>query len=45
MNLTGTDIAKASSDIILLDDDFSSITVALLYGRNVYDNVRKFIQF
>lgn len=45
MNITGTDIAKASSDIILLDDDFSSITVALLYGRNVYDNVRKFIQF
>lgn len=45
MNHSGTDIAKAASSIILLDDDFSSITVALLYGRNVYDNVRKFIQF
>ena len=45
MNKTGTDIAKAASSIILLNDDFSSITVALLYGRNVYDNVRKFIQF
>ena len=43
MNQTGTDIAKGSSDIILLDDDFSSIVVALMYGRNVYDNVRKFI--
>ena len=43
MNQTGTDIAKGSSDIILLDDDFSSIVVALLYGRNVYDNVRKFL--
>ena len=45
MNKSGTDIAKAASDIILLDDDFSSIVTALLYGRNVYDNVRKFIQF
>jgi P-type E1-E2 ATPase len=42
---SGTDIAHASSDIILLDDNFSSIVDALKYGRNVYDNVRKFIQF
>jgi Ca2+ transporting ATPase len=45
MNLCGTDIAKNASDIILLDDNFSSIIVALRYGRNVYDNVRKFLQF
>jgi magnesium-transporting ATPase (P-type) len=45
MGITGTDIAKGASDIILLDDNFSSIIVALRYGRNVYDNVRKFIQF
>lgn len=45
MGISGTDVAKGSSDIILLDDNFSSIIVALKYGRNVYDNVRKFIQF
>lgn len=42
---SGTQIAHASSDIILLDDNFSSIVDALKFGRNVYDNVRKFIQF
>ena len=45
MGITGTDIAKGACDIILLDDNFSSIIVALKYGRNVYDNVRKFLQF
>jgi Ca2+ transporting ATPase len=43
MNITGTDIAKGASDILLLTDNFSSIDVALKYGRNVYDNVRKFL--
>jgi len=43
MGITGTDVAKGASDIILLDDNFSSIVVALKYGRNVYDNVRKFL--
>lgn len=43
MGISGTDVAKGSSDIILLDDNFSSTIVALKYGRNVYDNVRKFI--
>lgn len=42
---TGTPVARGASDIILLDDNFSSIIVALTYGRNVYDNVRKFLQF
>lgn len=45
MGITGTDVAKGASDIILLDDNFSSIVVALRYGRSVYDNVRKFLQF
>jgi len=45
MGITGTDIAKGASDIILLDDNFTSIVVALMYGRNVYDSVRKFLQF
>lgn len=43
MGVSGTDVAKMVSDIVLLDDNFSSIIVALKYGRNVYDNVRKFI--
>lgn len=42
---SGTDIARGACDIVLLDDNFSSIVVALKYGRNVYDNVRKFLQF
>ena len=41
----GTDIAKKSSDIILMDNNFSSIVTAIKYGRNVIDNLRKFIQF
>lgn len=45
MGIAGTDIAKGACDIILLTDDFSCILVALRYGRNVFDNVRKFIQF
>lgn len=43
MGITGTQIAKGASDIILLDDNFSSIVVAIKYGRNVYDSVRKFL--
>jgi Ca2+ transporting ATPase len=43
MGITGTDIAKGACDIILLDDNFTSIVVALRYGRSVYDNVRKFL--
>ena len=45
MGITGTDVAKGASDIILLDDNFSSTVVALRYGRNVFDNIRKFLQF
>jgi P-type E1-E2 ATPase len=43
MGISGTEVAKEAADIILLDDNFSSIIVALMYGRNVYDNVRKFL--
>lgn len=45
MGKSGTDVAIGASDIILTDDNFSSTVVALKYGRNVYDNVRKFLQF
>jgi Ca2+ transporting ATPase len=43
MGQAGTDVAKGAADIILLDDNFTSIVVALRYGRSVYDNVRKFL--
>ena len=43
--MNGTDIAKNSSDIILLDNNFSSIITAIKYGRNIIENLRKFIQF
>lgn len=42
---TGTDVAKNACDIILTDDNFSSIVKALKWGRNVYDSISKFIQF
>lgn len=45
MGITGTDVAKNASDITLLDDNFCSILIAVKYGRNIYDNVRKFLQF
>lgn len=45
MGIAGTDPAKNAADIVLTNDDFSSILVAVLYGRNIYDNVRKFLQF
>eukprot|EP00301_Raphidiophrys_heterophryoidea_P008111 c13054_g1_i2.p1 GENE.c13054_g1_i2~~c13054_g1_i2.p1 ORF type:complete len:1035 (-),score=195.20 c13054_g1_i2:224-3328(-) len=45
MGITGTDIAKKASDIIILDDNFSSIVKSVMWGRNVYDSVRKFLQF
>eukprot|EP01103_Thecamoeba_quadrilineata_P021547 TRINITY_DN9939_c0_g1_i1.p1 TRINITY_DN9939_c0_g1~~TRINITY_DN9939_c0_g1_i1.p1 ORF type:complete len:1009 (-),score=162.76 TRINITY_DN9939_c0_g1_i1:73-3042(-) len=45
MGIAGTDIAKEASAIILMDDNFSSIVKAVLWGRNVYDSIRKFLQF
>lgn len=42
---SGTEIARAASDIVLLDDNFVSVVKACNWGRNVNDNVRKFIQF
>lgn len=45
MGIRGTDIAKEASDIVLLNDSFSSIVTAMKFGRNVYDCIRKFLQF
>eukprot|EP00163_Fabomonas_tropica_P031112 TRINITY_DN728_c0_g1_i2.p1 TRINITY_DN728_c0_g1~~TRINITY_DN728_c0_g1_i2.p1 ORF type:complete len:1060 (-),score=249.55 TRINITY_DN728_c0_g1_i2:81-3260(-) len=45
MGIAGTSVAKDACDIILLDDNFSSIVLAVKWGRNVYDSIRKFLQF
>ncbi|WFD42191.1 P-type Ca(2+) transporter [Malassezia psittaci] len=45
MGLAGSEVAKEASDIILLDDNFSSIVSAIMWGRCVNDAVRKFLQF
>ena len=43
--MSGTSIAKEASDILLLDDNFSSIVNAVKWGRNVYAGITKFLQF
>ena len=43
MGIAGTDLAKESAGIILLDDNFATIVSAVIWGRNIYDNVRRFI--
>ena len=45
MGVTAAEIAKEASDIILMDDNFSSIVKAIMWGRCVNDSVRKFLQF
>lgn len=45
MGIQGTEVAKEAADIILLDDNFGSIITAIKWGRNVYDSIRKFLQF
>ena len=45
MGIAGTEVAKEACDIILMDDNFSSVVKALMWGRNVYDSIRKFLQF
>lgn len=45
MGIAGTDVAKNASDIILTDDNFTSIVKACMWGRNVYDSISKFLQF
>jgi Ca2+-transporting ATPase len=42
---TGCDVAKDNSDLVILDNDFYSIQRAIKWGRSIFDNVRKFIQF
>lgn len=45
MGIQGTEVAKESSDIVILDDNFASVATVLRWGRCVYANIQKFIQF
>lgn len=45
MGTQGTEVAKESSDIIILDDNFTSVVTVLKWGRCVFNNIQKFIQF
>lgn len=45
MGVTGTDVAKDSSDMILLDDHFGTIVKAVREGRGIYENIRKFVAY
>jgi len=45
MGLCGTQVAKEASKIVIMDDNFTSIVKSVKWGRSVYDNIRKFLQF
>lgn len=45
MGIAGTEVAKEAADIVILDDNFSSIVKACMWGRCVFSNIRKFLQF
>lgn len=45
MGITGVEITKESASIILLDDNFNSIVKSIIWGRNIYESIRKFLVF
>jgi Ca2+-transporting ATPase len=45
MGISGTEVSKEASDIVLLDDSFSTIVHAVEWGRNIYENFKRFISF
>jgi sodium/potassium-transporting ATPase subunit alpha len=45
MNISGTEVAKDAADVVLLDDNFVTISKAIKYGRTVYDNIQSFVMY
>jgi Ca2+-transporting ATPase len=45
MGISGTEVAREAADVVLMDDNFASIVKAIMWGRNVFDGIRSFLQF